>query len=117
MRMNETRREKEGNLYASLAAKGHSQNSSACMIGEVDIEEDCIAELLHQKADLYVDAYQRNGMKIGPDVLQDISLSHVGLVATRKSTLMAEAELTARRTRSTGMNLFSAVSKPVLPEA
>ena len=57
MAMNETRQEREADLHASLASRGHSRHSSASLIGEVDIEEDCIAELLHQKADLYIEAY------------------------------------------------------------
>lgn len=98
MQMNDVRRNRNGDLHASLAVRGHSRNSSACLLGEVDIEEECIAELLHQKADLYIDAYQRKGLKIGPDVLKDISHSQVELVATRKSTLMAQEQLTAVRT-------------------
>jgi hypothetical protein len=104
MQMNETRRLREAELHASLASKGYSRNSSANLLGEVDIEEECIAELLHQKADLYIGAYQRKGFKIGPEVLRDISDSHVSLVATRKSTLMAQAQLTAQRARSAGSN-------------
>lgn len=104
MQMNETRRLREGDLRASLASRGHSRSSSAQLLGEVDIEEECIAELLRRKADLYIDAYQRKSMKIGPEVLRDISDSHVSLVATRKSTLMAQAQLTAQRTRSSGSN-------------
>jgi hypothetical protein len=83
MQMNDLRRERECNLHASLATKGHSQSCSACIIGEVDIEEDCIAELLHQKADMYIDAYQRSRLKIGPEVLRDISESQVSIVLRR----------------------------------
>jgi len=96
--MNEVRQTKLGELSTSLAARGHSRNSSAWMIGEVDIEEDCIAELLHQKADLYIDAYERKGLKIGQDVLKDISHSQVQITATRKSTLIGQVQLTALRT-------------------
>jgi hypothetical protein len=98
MQMNEVRREREGDLRASLALKGHSLSSSACIIGEVDIEDECIADLLHQKADLYFEAYKRKGLKIDPDVLRDLSDSQVSLTATRKSTRMAEAQRIAGRT-------------------
>jgi hypothetical protein len=108
MQMNEVRRKREGDLHASLAAKGYSHNSSACMIGEVDIEEDCIAELLHQKAELYLDVYERKGLSIGPDVLRDITDSQVSITATRKSTLMAQAQLTAVRTRQNSRANFYA---------
>ncbi len=112
MQMNDVRRNRNDDSYASLAARGHSRNSSACMLGEVDIEEDCIAELLHQKADLYIDAYQRKGLKIGPDVLKDVSRSKVELITTRKSTLMAQAQLTAGRTnRPSRANFYAQLGK------
>jgi hypothetical protein len=98
MQMNDLQRERKKELYASLAIKGYSLDSSACILRQLEIHEDCVAELLHQKADLYIDAYQRKGMKIGPEVFKDISHSQVELVAARKSTLMAEAQLTAVRT-------------------
>jgi hypothetical protein len=112
MQMNDVRRNRNGDLCASLADKGHSRNSSACLLGEVDIEEACIAELLHQKADLYIDAYQRKGLKIGPDVLKDVSDSHVELIATRKSTLMAQSQLTAVPTnRPSRANFYAHLGK------
>jgi hypothetical protein len=112
MQMNDLRRERNGDLYVSLAAKGHSRNSSACTLGEVNIEEDCIAQLLHQKADLYIDAYQRKGLRIGPDVLKDISHSQVEVIATRKSTLMAQAQQTSGRTnRPSRANFYAHLGK------
>jgi hypothetical protein len=99
MQMNEVRRERNEEMYASLVSKGHSRDSSACVLRELEIEEDCVAELLHQKADLYIDAYQRKSLKIGPEVFKDISHSQLELVAGRKSTLMALAGQIAVRTR------------------
>ena len=44
------------------------------MIGEVEIEEDCIANLLRQKGGLYIEAYGRVGLRIGPDVRRDLAI-------------------------------------------
>jgi hypothetical protein len=100
LRMNEVRLERNREMRGRLSARGYSRNSSACVLGEVDIEEECIAELLHQKAELYLEAYERKGLKIGSDVLRDLSETQVNTIAVRKGTLMAEAQLTAARTRS-----------------
>jgi hypothetical protein len=98
MQMNEVRHKKTLELRGELARRGSTTNSSAWMIGAVDIEEECLADLLRQKADLYLDAYSRKGLKILPDVLKDISFSQVELTAARKGALMGEAKLTAMRT-------------------
>jgi hypothetical protein len=100
LRMNQVRQERKLEMLGRLAARGHSRNSSACLLGGVDIEEECIAELLHQKADLYLEAYNRKGLKIGPDILRDLSETQVNTISVRKGTLMAEAQLTAVRTRA-----------------
>lgn len=98
MHMNEERERRKGETLAQLSYRGHSRNSSAWMISEIDIEEECIANLLLQKADLYLDAYERRGLKIGPDVLKDIAHSQVEITAARKSALIGEAQLTGVRT-------------------
>lgn len=98
MQMNDVRQNKKLELRGELGRRGHSANSSARMIGEIEIEEDCIADLLRQKADLYLDAYERKALKIGPDVLKDIAHSQVEITATRKSTLIGEAQLMGMRT-------------------
>jgi acyl carrier protein len=98
MQMNEVRQRKKLELRGELGRHGHSANSSAWMIGEIEIEEDCIAGLLRQKAELYIDAYKRVGLAIGPEVLKDIAHSQVELTATRKSSLIGEAQLLAART-------------------
>ena len=108
MEINETRLKRRGDLYVSLAAKGHGRSSSACIIGEVAIEEQCIAELVHHKADLYLEVYGRNSLKIGPDVMRDLSETYANTVGVRKSTLMAEAQLTAVRTNGTSRAYFYA---------
>lgn len=91
LRMNNSREAKLQNLSAS-------RGSGAWIVGEVAIEEECIAELLHQKADLYIDAYQRQALHIGPDVLKDIAQSQAQLIGTRKGVLISQAQLTATRT-------------------
>ena len=95
MQMNEIRQSKKLELRGELGRHGHSLNSSAWMIGEIEIEEDCIADLLRQKAELYIDAYTRVGLTIGPEVLKDIAHSQVELTAARKSSLIGEAQLLA----------------------
>jgi hypothetical protein len=99
MQMNEVRHNKRLELRGELGRLGHSLNSSAWMIGEIEIEENCIADLLRQKADLYLDAYDRKGLKIGPEVLRDIAYSQVEITADRKGSLIGEARLRAMRTR------------------
>jgi hypothetical protein len=96
--MNEARERRKRDLRAELAYRGHSSNSSAWMLGGIEIEEECIADLLRQKADLYLDAYERKGLKIGPDVLRDISHSQVEITAARKSALIGEAQMHGVRT-------------------
>lgn len=53
------------------------------MIGEIEIEQECIADLLRQKADVYLDAYERTGLKIGADVdlhpSNDLPFDRLGL--------------------------------------
>ena len=49
-----------------------------------DIEEQCLADLVRQKADLYLDPCARKGLKINPDVLKDICFSQLELTAARK---------------------------------
>jgi hypothetical protein len=98
MQMNNVRQNKKLELRGELGRRGHSANSSAWMIGEIEIEEDCIADLLRQKADLYLDAYERKALKIGTDVLKDIAHSQVEITATCKSTLIGEAQLMGMRT-------------------
>jgi hypothetical protein len=98
MQMNDVRRNKMFELRGELGRNGHSLNSSALMIGEVEIEEDCIANLLRQKGGLYMEAYGRMGLRIGPDVLRDLAHSQVELTAARKNSLIGSAQLTAGRT-------------------
>jgi hypothetical protein len=98
LRMNDVREERKLDRRRHFAVKGHSPNSNSCVLAEVDIEEECIAELLHQKGDLYLEAYNRKGLKIGPDVLRDLSETQMHTIGVRKSMLMAEAQLTAVRT-------------------
>src|SRR5437879_1230280 len=73
MQMNDQRLQRNGDLYVTLHKGGHSRNSSACVLGEVDIEEALMAELLHQTAELYMDAYERKGLQIGPEVIKDLA--------------------------------------------
>jgi hypothetical protein len=98
MQMNEVRHGKKLELRGELGRHGHSAISSAWMIQEIEIEEDCIADLLRQKADLYLDAYERKGLKIGPGVLKDIAHSQVEITAARKGSLIGEARLRHMRT-------------------
>jgi hypothetical protein len=98
MQMNDVRQNKMLELRGDPGRHGHSMNSSAWMIGEVEIEEDSIADLLRQKADLYIDAYRRLGLRILPDVLKDLAHSQVELTAARKSSLIGSTQLTATRT-------------------
>ena len=98
MQMNDVRERRKVELRGELGRHGHSVNSSGFMVGEIEIEEGCISDLLRQKADLYIDAYRRVGLAIGPDVLKDIAHSEVELTATRKSSLIGEAQLQARCT-------------------
>lgn len=98
MQMNDIRQNKMLELRGELGRHGHSSNSSAWLIGEVEIEEDCIANLLRQKGDLYIEAYARAGLRIGPDVLRDLAHSQVELTAVRKSSLIGKAQLAAART-------------------
>jgi hypothetical protein len=112
MQMNDQRLQRNGDLYVTLHKGGHSRNSSACVLGEVDIEEALMAELLHQTAELYIDAYERKGLKIGPEVMKDLAEKQVGVVATRKATLMAQAQLTAQRTNQMSKaNYYSHLGK------
>jgi hypothetical protein len=94
---NEERETRKGDAKARLAQTGHGPNSSAWLLTGADIEEDCIAELTREHADLYIDAYGRQGLKIGPEVMVDITEAHGNMTGTRKATLMAEAQLTATR--------------------
>jgi acyl carrier protein len=98
MQMNDIRQSKKLELRGEVGCHGRSANSSAWMIGEIEIEEDCIANLLRQKADLYIGAYRRVGLAIGPAALQDIAHSQAELIAARKSSLIGEAQLLAVRT-------------------
>jgi acyl carrier protein len=98
MQMNDVRQRRKVELRGELGRHGQSVNSSGFMVGEIEIEEGCIADLLRQKADLYIEAYRRVGLAIGPDVLKDIAHSQVELTAARKSSLIGEAQLQARRT-------------------
>jgi len=112
MQMNDQRLKRNGDLYVTLHKRGHSRNSSACVLGEVDIEEALMAELLHQTADLYIEAYERKGLKIGPEVMKDLAEKQVGVVATQKATLMAPAQLTAQRTNQMSKaNYYSHLGK------
>lgn len=112
MHMNEERERRKGETVAQLSYRGHSRNSSAWMISEIDIEEECIANLLLQKADLYLDAYERRGLKIGPDVLKDIAHSQVEITAARQSALIGEAQLVSMRTnRPQNMTGYSHLGK------
>jgi hypothetical protein len=96
--MNEERDRRKGEALAQLSSRGHSIDSSAWMISEIDIEEECITNLLLQKADIYLDAYERRGLKIGIDVLKDIAHSQAVITASRKCSLIGQAQLTAVRT-------------------
>jgi acyl carrier protein len=98
MQMNDIRQDKMLELRSELGRHGHSLNSSAWVIGEVEIEEDCIANLLRQKGGLYIEAYGRVGLRIGPDVLRDLAHSQVELTTVRKNSLAGGAQLTAGRT-------------------
>jgi hypothetical protein len=112
MQMNEVGKRKKLELRAKLGQHGHSANSSAWMIGEIEIEEECIADLLRQKADLYLDAYARTGLKIGPDVLKDISHSQVEQTAARKGSLIGAAQMVALRTnRPQDMTAYGQLGK------
>lgn len=97
---NEERETRKRDAKARLAHAGYSPNSSAWLLSAADIEEDCIAELTLEHADLYIDAYRRQGLKIGPEVMQDITEAHGNMAGARKATLIAEAQLTASRTNS-----------------
>jgi acyl carrier protein len=96
--MNDVRQNKMLELRGELGRHGHSLNSSAWMIGEVEIEGACIANLLRQKGCLYIEAYGRVGLRIGPDVLRDIAHSQVELIAVRKNSLIGSAQMTTGRT-------------------
>jgi len=98
MQMNDIRQNKKLELRGELSRHGHSLNSSAWMMGEIEIEETCIANLLQQKADLYLDAYRRVGLAIDPKVLKDIAHSQVELTTVRRSSLISEAQRIAART-------------------
>ena len=95
---NKRRQDRLNDLSARLAKNGYGRQSSAWLLGQIDIEEHCICELLHERADMYLEAYARNNMKIGPEVLQDISDMRGILTATRKSCLIAESKLISTRT-------------------
>jgi acyl carrier protein len=112
MQMKDIRNNKILELRGELAQHGRSMNSSARMIGEVEIEEDCIADLLRQKSDLYINAYGRVGLRIGPDVLKDLAHSQIELTAARKSSLFGSAQLTAARTnRPQNMMIYGHLGK------
>src|SRR4029079_9623719 len=76
LQMNETREKKKRDLRAALAVRGHA-NSGSWVLGEIEIEENCLADLLRQKWDLYLEAYEKTGLKIGLDVPADIAHSLV----------------------------------------
>jgi hypothetical protein len=97
---NEERETRKGDAKVRLAQTGHGPNSSAWLLTRADIEEACVAELTREHADLYIDAYGRQGLKIGPEVMQDITEAHGNMTETRKATLIAEAQLTATRTHT-----------------
>jgi len=112
MQMNDVRQNKLLELRGELGRRGHRLNSSAWMIGEVDIEEDCIANLLRQKGCLYIEAYGRVSLRIGPDVLKDLAHSQVELTAVRKNSLIGTAQLTAARTnRPQNMTMYGHLGK------
>ena len=46
---------------------------------------------------MYLEAYGHAGLKIGPDVLADITRSRMEIVGGRKSALIGQAQLTAAR--------------------
>ena len=97
---NEERETRKGDAKAGLAQTGHGPNSRAWLLAAADIEEDCISELTREHTDLYIDAYGRRGLKIGPEVMQDITEAHGNMTGTRKATLIAAAQLTASRTNT-----------------
>ncbi len=101
---NQERENRKRDAKARLAQPGHGLNSSAWLLTGTDIEEACIAELTREHADLYIDAYGRQGLEIGPEVMQDITDGHGNMTGTRKAALMAEAQLTATRTNTTPNN-------------
>jgi hypothetical protein len=112
MQMNEVRETKKRELRGELGRHGHSLNSSAWMINEVEIEEECLANLLHQMADLYLDAYERKDLKIGPDVMSDIAYSQAEITAVRRSALIGGAQLKGRRTnRHPNLRAYSHLGK------
>jgi hypothetical protein len=82
MQVNDQRLQRNGDLYVTLHKGEHSRNSRACVLGEV--EEALMAELLHQTAELYIDAYERKGMKIGPEVMKNLAEKQVGVVARER---------------------------------
>lgn len=98
MHMNANREKRKREALAQLSLSGHTRNSSAWTISEIEIEEECIADLLLQKANLYLDAYERSGLKIGPEVLKDIAHSQVEITAARKSSLIGQGQLAGIRT-------------------
>ena len=112
MQVNEVRESKKRELRAGLSARGHGLASGSMIVGAIQIEEDCIADLLRQKSDLYLDAYERKGLKIGPDVLADISHSQVEIIAARRSSLMGESQMRSVRTNQhQGINGYGHLGK------
>lgn len=112
LQMNEVRQHKKLELRGELGERRHSVNSSAWMTGEMEIEENCIADILRQKADLYLDAYGRKALKIGPEVLKDLAHSQVEITAARRSALTGEAQLLGMRTRRPqGMMAYGQLGK------
>ena len=109
--MNDQRLQWNGDLYVTLSKGGHSRNSGACVLGEVDIEEALMAELLHQTADLYIDAYERKGLKIGPEVMKDLAEKQVGVVATRKERSEILARLDELKTQKTKTDYLAMIPK------
>jgi hypothetical protein len=98
LHMNDERARLKTDAKVKLTHSGHSLSSSAWMIREMEIEEDCLAALVHQHADLYLNAYERKGIKIGPEVLTDIEYEHNQITAGRQSALIGQANLLATRT-------------------
>jgi len=98
LQMNDIRESKKREFRAGLAARGHGPSGSSAVLGVIEIEEDALAELLRQKADLYLDAYERTGLRIGSDVLKDIAHSQIEITAARKGALANEAQMRALRT-------------------
>lgn len=95
------RDKKKAALTEQLAVKG-SRLCGVYSAGIIEIEDEYIASLLHAKADLYIQAHQRQGVRIDPAVLHNLSITQSSLLETRRFCLTQAKQLDALRARSAG---------------